>query len=157
LLGGVAALVALAAVPIVRAARAPDPERVELDPARLGAEPLALADYVRAVFADPDKIDGHVVAWPGTIDTLAHFGAGGGDPRSTITAPRPYARTLAMFQVDGPHGPLDGLRVYLELPDSLGWRPPPRARAIVKARIDTNREDPSRDRARLYALGVTPL
>src|SRR5262249_38068020 len=145
-LGAVAVCLCVLVVPLVRAARARAPERVELDPTRVGAESIRFDEYVRALFTDPSRLEHHVVAWPGTIDALAHFAPGAGDARSALTAPRPYGRTLCAFQVDGSRGPLDGRRVFLEVPDELGFRPPARSRAVVKARIETNLRDPSRER-----------
>lgn len=156
--GAIALALALtASLTLARIARAPEPERIALDPAQLGAAPLTFREYTRALFEDPKRVEGQVVAWPGVIDPIARFPAGYADPRSALTAARPHPWMLAAFQVDGDRGPLDGRRVFLVIPADLGASITGRVRAVVKARVETNLASASRERPRLVALGIQVL
>ncbi len=144
-------LAPLALLAIVRIAIATPPA-----PLAVAAAGLDFSDYARKVGGDPATLDGRTVRWAGIVEPLAHLEADRSDPRSPLFASRPYARTVGAFLVDGPHGPADGQRIWIELPDSLGAALPvgSRLRAVVTARIDTMRDNPSRHRARVIATQI---
>ncbi len=147
------ALAPLALVALVRLALATPPSAVAI------ADPgLAFTEYARRVGGDPSSLDGRTVRWAGILEPLAHLAADRADTRSPLFSARPYPRTVGAFLVDGPHGPVDGQRVWIEIPDSLGapLAPGSRLRAVVTARIDTMRENPSRHRARIVATQLEP-
>lgn len=140
---GAAALAVVIAVPALRIAAASPPPALPVPPG------LSFAEYAARVGAP--ELEGRSVRWAGVLEALVHLQADQADPRSAVFGKRPYPRVIGQLLADGPAGPADGQRVWVELPDPVGAGLPfgERLRVVVAGRVETILDNPSRHRARI--------